>query len=1682
MNPFTTLGRIVAVALALVVSAPAQMSSALEISVAAAPVISQARPSNSSSPTISGSARVAFTLKVTKGSWRNSPTSFTYQWYRCTTKPAAAATASSACSAITGSTSTTYLVTEADLGKHIAASVKAKNRDGSTTKVSAGTSAVVAQYLPPTNTTAPAVSGNKTVSQTLTVSNGSWSESPAEYAYQWFRCTATKTAANALPTGCSELDGETESTYTLVTADASRFILASVAATNSTGTVTKWSASTTVIAALARPSNTTAPTVTGTATNALTLTATKGSWSNYPSDYSYQWFRCTARKTTAATSLPAGCANIADATSSTYVLGDADVAKFIGVAVTGTNAIGSASKWSVSTASAVAALPVPVNTVSPTVSGTAQVSRVLTLANGTWNYRPTSYSYKWYSCTATKAAAATLPAGCTQISGATASTHQLLAGQQSRFVLGSVTATNSRGSASRFTATTGSVGVPAPYAPAPLARLEVEIAGTSGDAISGRAMVGSVLVADEGTWLGYPIPTKEFSYWYRCAQPIAESSTTQPDTCYVIEESEGVLNHVVTLEDLGYYLIYEVIAANTQGVVRNYTPSTDAVTATPVAYVQPTLSGDATFGSTLDLDGGEWSTPPSVGVELFYSWYRCESDSPTVISGLPIDCALIEDANDSAYDVAEEDLGFYVFGVTTAVNDYDESASAIATTLGLSQAVPQLTSTPTVSGTRVSGNDLTVSDVEYIAYPEATVTVQWFRCSSAISGAVATVPGTCTAIAGETDSAYTLVDADLSRFVTARTVVTNALGSVTTLAASTVAVGSVPVFTVAPVISGTTVVESTLTSTAGTATGTPTPTRTYQWLRCTDPITSTVDTIPDTCTSIAGATATTYVSTLADTGLHIAVRVNAVNNIATTTIVTATTNKIDVAPSRVTAPVVSGTLTRGEQLSVTDGAWTAHPTPTITYQWLRCTAAVAANTFTTPATCSVIEGEVASMYTTAVGDVGKFVTAIVTATNTRGTASSVAVASTAIASIPETVANPEVTGTATRGSTLTTTQIAWTGTPTPSTSLQWYRCIAAVDVVATTVPDGCASIAGATSSTYTIVSADAGKYLTVGSTGSNVAGTAYRIGLSTTMVQSLPTVSVAPTITGNRWMGSEITVDDGTWFEYPEATVTYQWYRCSSPVVAASTVPAHCSESITGATSNTYLLDGADSGKYLTAVVEHTNTLGTTRHITAQSIATFLPPSIETEPALTGTAEVGSTLFLGEGLWSGIPAPTTSMSWYSCSEYSGNSINNLPSDCQQVSSRGLVPSSLGLGVHHSCAAQPSGHVLCWGLNSDGQLGNGSKTNATAPVLVEGLEDAIAVSAGANHTCAVKQDGQIACWGDNSAGQLGNIGIGTMSDQVSPVLVDGITDAIGVDVGTWHSCAIVGDLRQVKCWGWNGYGTLGDGTTTSRYTPVYVSDLTGVVSLSAEFGYTCASDVASLVWCWGRPPHISSGWRTAPELVPGLTNAIEVKTGTSHACVLTDDGRVKCWGYGGGGQLGDGEHETRRTPVYVTGGVEGVVSLALNDGSSCAVLIDGGIRCWGENDSFQLGRLSRDSNGASPQQVVGLSEVGAAAAGGDHFCAISRSGVFYCWGNNASGQLGNGSTVATRWNTLPALVTYAPGSFFQVLPDDLGRFIGASVVARNSGATTTFFAQITQTIVLPPGTSTQLPRTPAEGTN
>lgn len=394
----------------------------------------------------------------------------------------------------------------------------------------------------------------------------------------------------------------------------------------------------------------------------------------------------------------------------------------------------------------------------------------------------------------------------------------------------------------------------------------------------------------------------------------------------------------------------------------------------------------------------------------------------------------------------------------------------------------------------------------------------------------------------------------------------------------------------------------------------------------------------------------------------------------------------------------------------------------------------------------------------------------------------------------------------------------------------------------------------------------------------------------------------------------------------------------------------------------------------------------------------------------TGSLPVG--LAINAGVLSGTPTePTASASFTVQATYklsSGQQAYTIV-----VNGVTLQVTSISAGEAHTCAVTTSGGAKCWGQNAYGQLGDGTDFQRASLVDVLGLTSGVAtLAAGPRHTCAVTTAGGVKCWGYNFYGQLGD---GTTVPHTSPADVTGLLSGVAsISLGTKHTCAVTTG-GVAKCWGNNSFGQVGDGSVTQRLTPVDVSTMaTGVLSISAADEHTCAVTTEGSAKCWGNNSSGQLGdnslvTRRAPVLVATLASGVaSIAAGTSHTCARTAAGGATCWGYNYSGQLGDGTTVQRRTPVAVTGLASGVVSLAVGGSHACVITDAGGVQCWGANANGQLG------NGAAvdqltPVPVWGLtSGVASITAAGRHTCAALASGSSRCWGFNSNGQLGDGT--------------------------------------------------------------------------
>lgn len=334
---------------------------------------------------------------------------------------------------------------------------------------------------------------------------------------------------------------------------------------------------------------------------------------------------------------------------------------------------------------------------------------------------------------------------------------------------------------------------------------------------------------------------------------------------------------------------------------------------------------------------------------------------------------------------------------------------------------------------------------------------------------------------------------------------------------------------------------------------------------------------------------------------------------------------------------------------------------------------------------------------------------------------------------------------------------------------------------------------------------------------------------------------------------------------------------------------------------------------------------------------------------------------------------------------------------------------------HSCAVEAR-TLYCWGQNSDGEIGNDSTRNANVRRPVMNLPDPAAVGLGAFVTCICDRAGKAWCWGRNVEGELG-IGATSMNAQV-PTQVPGVTDCSQIAGGAQHVCI----LRQsggVSCWGSNGSGQSGQppAATPVLTSPTPVPGLADVAEIRAGEKYSCARKNDMTVVCWGDNGfgQLGDGTTTAhaaPGAVTGLgTDIVELATGRFSACARHATGRVSCWGQNDYGQLGNGASANSGLPVDV-GGLSDAAQLAVGLVHACALRRTGVVSCWGGNMNGQLG-VGTTISAPALVDVKDLTQVTSIAAGSVHTCARHATGLA-CWGENVVNQLGDGTTTE-RWS-------------------------------------------------------------------
>ncbi len=385
--------------------------------------------------------------------------------------------------------------------------------------------------------------------------------------------------------------------------------------------------------------------------------------------------------------------------------------------------------------------------------------------------------------------------------------------------------------------------------------------------------------------------------------------------------------------------------------------------------------------------------------------------------------------------------------------------------------------------------------------------------------------------------------------------------------------------------------------------------------------------------------------------------------------------------------------------------------------------------------------------------------------------------------------------------------------------------------------------------------------------------------------------------------------------------------------------------------------------------------------------------------------------------------------------------------------------AISVGEDHVCAVGTDAKAYCWGSGANGMTGNGSVATQQAPALVSNGQSSGTfkdISAGRTHTCAIGTDNKAYCWGDNTYAQVGD---GTTSMRTTPRSVlagESQTTYKEITAGERDSCAIGTDSR-LYCWGNNTNSTLADGTTTQRSQPTLALGGFGTnfydscpTETSGSYEYCDGTDWKTVggslatngttwskrdgglttqhascsirndgtLWCWGRDLNgrLGNGTTATDQPSPARVYSTEpwkqVSSGDNHICGIKNNGSAWCWGSDGNGQLGNGAGAANlEVPGSITG-TDTWVKISGGFFHTCAIKIDGTAWCWGSDASGQLGN-GAPGNAISPSAVTGSSPWVDIEAGVASSCGIKNDGTAWCWGEDANGELGNGATTGQQ---------------------------------------------------------------------
>lgn len=336
----------------------------------------------------------------------------------------------------------------------------------------------------------------------------------------------------------------------------------------------------------------------------------------------------------------------------------------------------------------------------------------------------------------------------------------------------------------------------------------------------------------------------------------------------------------------------------------------------------------------------------------------------------------------------------------------------------------------------------------------------------------------------------------------------------------------------------------------------------------------------------------------------------------------------------------------------------------------------------------------------------------------------------------------------------------------------------------------------------------------------------------------------------------------------------------------------------------------------------------------------------------------------------------------------------------EVSGSFTSTSQLSLGNSTFCLIDSNQKLKCWGSNNFAQIGDGTTIQRATPVAVDSGTNYKKVTTGSGyHTCAITSSDDLKCWGLNTWGQIGD---NSTFQRNTPVIVDGGTKYLDVSVGFTATCGVtLGNV--LKCWGGGLSHQLGDGTTDSKQAPFIIDSGTSYLKVFKRGDNTCGITTSNKLKCWGEnyAGVLGNGTTTAittPTIIDGTNDyeSISLSTGIFITCGLTTLNKIRCWGVG---YLGDGSTTSSSIPVSVDPSVN-YKSIQVNSNSACALTTGDQVKCWGYG--YQGGLASEETN--INAEVPTLIKSGESfteiytSASADRFCGKTADGIIKCWGS------------------------------------------------------------------------------------